>query len=208
MRHSLKKIIHDTRIFLDLNHDAPPLVETAHCGNLAIDDIIRSKVATAVRQVVERLDNLLLSPGKPIRATLAWPEGAPGRGMAVLPLPDDCLRLLTVRLTDWRQPAHIITENDPEYRWQHTPWPGVGGNPSRPVAAICQRPTGMVAELYSSTGGSDVAIAVAQYYPVPHVTHDDTIDIPSLAYDDVIRQAALLTAETMGYATENTKAII
>ena len=48
MRHSLKKIIHDTRIFLDLNHDAPPLVETAHCGNLAIDDIIRSKVEEMV----------------------------------------------------------------------------------------------------------------------------------------------------------------
>ena len=53
-----------------------------------------------------------------------------------------------------------------------------------------------------------MAIAAAQYYPVPHVTHDDTIDIPSLAYDDVIKQVALLTAETMGYATENTKAII
>ncbi|MBO4850329.1 MAG: hypothetical protein J5529_05420 [Prevotella sp.] len=208
MRYSLKKIIHDTRLFLDLNHDAPPLVETLHDGNLSIDDIIRSKVETAARQVAQRLDNLLLAPGKPIRASLAWPEGVPGYGMAVLPLPDDCLRLLTVRLTDWRRPAHIITENDPEYRWQHTPWPGVGGNPSRPVAAICQRPTGMVAELYSSDGGRDVAIAVAQYYPVPHVTADGTVDIPSLAYDDVIRQVAMLTAETIGYANETTKAII
>ena len=48
------------------------------------------------------------------------------------------------------------------------------------------------------------ANALEYYYDFVNVS----LRHPSLAYDDVIKQVALLTAETMGYATENTKAII
>lgn len=202
MKYPVRKIIRDTRVWLDFNREERPLVKVCDEGNLTINDIIRSKVVTATRTVVLQLDNLLLAPGQPVRTSLAWPGGAPGKGMAVMPLPDDCLRLLTVKLTDWTRPAHIITENDPEYRWQQSPFPGVRGNPDRPVAAICQRPTGWVAELYSSTAGTRVAIEAAQYYPVPCIDSDDTIHIPSLAYDDVVKTVALLTAETLGHAYE------
>lgn len=204
MRYPVRKIIRDTRVSLDFNAEESPLIEACGEGNLTLDDIIRSKVEMATRIVVQKLDNLLLAPGTPLRATLAWPGGMPGVGMAVMPLPDDCLRLLCVQLTDWLKPARIITEDDPEYQWQHAPFQGVGGNPARPVAAICQRPTGLVAELFSSTEGRKVAIEKAQYYPVPRITHDDSIHIPSLSYDDVVRQLASLTAETLGYNKEKT----
>lgn len=206
MRYPVRKIIRDTRVSLDFNQEETPLVECCGAGNLTLDDIIRSKVEWATRIVAQRLDNLLLAPGTPIRTTLAWPGGTPGVGMAVMPLPDDCLRLLSVQLTDWLRPARIITENDPEYLWQSSPFHGVGGNPARPVAVICQRPTGLVAELYSSTAGRRVAIEKAQYVPVPRITPDDFIHIPSSAYEDVVMQVASLTAETLGYHKEGGRA--
>ncbi|MBR6980133.1 MAG: hypothetical protein IKH88_09910 [Prevotella sp.] len=202
MRYPVRKIIRDTRVSLDFNQEETPLLENCGAGNLALDDIIRSKVEMATRHVVQQLDNLLLAPGTPIRTTLAWPGGTPGMGKAVMPLPFDCMRLLCVQLSDWHRPARIIMEDDPEYLWQHTPFLGVGGNPARPVAVICQRPTGWVAELFSSTAGRKVVIEKAQYYPMPRITEDDSIHIPSMAYDDVVRQLASLTAETLGYNTE------
>ena len=82
--------------------------------------------------------------------------------------------------------------------------PRGGRHPERPVAVICQRPTGWVAELFSSTVGRRVAIEKAQYYPMPRITEDNCINIPSMAYDDVVRQLASLTAETLGYNREKT----
>ena len=204
MKYPVWKIIRDTRVSLDFNQEETPLVEACGSGNLSLDDIIRSKVEMATQRVVQRLDNLMLAPGTPIRTTLAWPGGTPGVGMAVMPLPSDCMRLLCVQLSDWQRPARIITEDDPEYQWQHTPFLGVGGNPARPVAVICQRPTGLVAELFCSTGGRKVAIEKAQYLPIPRITEDDCIHIPAMAYDDVVRQLASLTAETLGYNREKT----
>lgn len=204
MRYPVRKIIRDTRVSLDFNQEEFPLVEACGTGNLTLDDIIRSKVEMATRCVVQHLDNLLLAPGNPIRTKLAWPGGTQGVGMAVLPLPSDCMRLLCIQLSDWLRPARIITEDNPEYQWQNTPFLGVGGNPARPVAVICQRPTGCVAELFSSTGGRKVAIEKAQYYPLPRITEDDCIHIPATAYGDVVRQLAVLTAETLGYNKEKT----
>ena len=134
---------------------------------------------------------MALAPGMPIRTQLQW-SGLPGRGMAVLPLPDDFLRLLSIRLSDWARPARIICDTDPACRWQAMPFTGIRGNPSRPVAVVTAYPSGRVAELYSSTAGPEVRVVMAQYVPVPRL-RDGVLSLPEWLYHDFIGRIAQLT---------------
>ena len=118
--------------------------------------------------------------------------------MAVLPLPDDFLRLLSVRLSDWHRPARIMADTDADYRWQSSPFAGLRGNPSRPVAVICTQPQGRVLELYSSTAGPGVTIAMAQYVALPQII-DGGIEIPRRIYDAFISRMGELTRLSFTY---------
>ena len=112
-----------------------------------------------------------LHTGVPITGGVAWHD-APGVGMGLLLLP-----------------AH-----DDEYQWQSSRFPGIRGNPQRPVAAIVSTPVGWAAELYSSMAGPDVTIAKALYQPVPRIQHD-AILLPPLLYHDIIQRIALLVSQ-------------
>lgn len=202
MTYTLAKIIRDTRIMLDLNICERPLIAPDRYENLDIDSMIRAVLIPAALEVMEESDDMLLTPGKPIRALLAWQEGTPGMGMAILPLPDDCLKLIAVKLTDWCRQAQIKKETDAEHAWQSSPFPGVRGNPDRPMAFICQRPTGLVAELYSSNTTNGVGIEYAQYVPKPHVEAADTIRLPDAIYHDVIVRTAKKVADIIGDARQ------
>ena len=74
---------------LDLNICERPLIAPDRFENLDIDSMIRAVLIPAALEVMEESDDMLLAPGKPIRALLAWQEGTRGMGMAILPLPDD-----------------------------------------------------------------------------------------------------------------------
>ena len=198
MTYTIAKIIRDTRILLDLNSCERPLIPPCHDENLDVDSMIRAVLIPSAIEVMEESDDTLLAPGQPIRALLAWPEGTPGKGMAILPLPDDCLRLTAVKLTDWCRPARILGEADAEHTWQSSPFSGVRGNPDRPLAFICQRPTGLVAELYSSNNPNGVGIEYAQYVPKPHVDADDTMRLPEAIYHDIIARTAKKVADIIG----------
>jgi hypothetical protein len=195
MLYNLSDILRDTRIYLNYNGADQPLVSQCDTDTLMLDDLILSKVAMATREVLEASPPWLTGPGIPLCSRrLSWPEGE-GRGMAILALPDDFLLLRTIRLSDWHRPARIIREDDPAYAWQSSPFIGVRGNPSRPVAVIVQQPQGWIAELYSSSAGPGVTVMTAQYHPVPKVI-GSTIDIPPLLYDAVIHRIGEMTLHT------------
>jgi hypothetical protein len=196
MTYDLHTIIRDTRILLDLDSRERPLIPHSG-GRPHIDSMIRAMLLPAVRTVIQHADIHLLGPGEPIRATLAWPEGRPGVGMAILPLPDDCLRLLAVKLTDWKRPARIQRETDAEYAWQSSTFTGIRGNPDRPVAVVCQRPTGEVAELYSSNSRDGVGVDMAQYAPMPQLHADNTIRLHEAIYHTVINQMAQMVGDIL-----------
>lgn len=200
MLYSVRQIVSDTRVMLDHNAEERPLIRIDDPYTLTLDQLIASKIETAARQVLEEAPLHSLAPGKPLRVSLAWVE-RPGWGMAVLPLPDDFLRLLHVRLSDWRRPARIITDTHPDYRWQASPFAGVRGNPDRPVAVVTQRPTGLVAELYSSAGGPGVTIEQAQYIAVPLIANEH-IEWPQLLHYDIVSRIALLTCRSLGTVTQ------
>ena len=200
MLYSIRQIVSDTRVALDHNAEERPLIQLRDSYTLTLDQLIASKIEPAAREVMEAADPLLLAPGRPVRTQLSW-ERQPGWGMAVLPLPDDCLRLLSVRLSDWSRPARIITDTHPDYRWQSSPFAGVRGNPDRPVAVVTQRPTGWVAELYSSSGGDGVTLLQAQYAAVPLVV-DGHVEWPQRLHHDIISRIALHTCCALGTVTQ------
>ena len=194
-RYRIDEVIAEVRLALGCNAEDHPLIsihdEMAH----ALNRQITTHIATAARQVMENAPDVELGTGIPLHCRLNWPE-AEGRGMAVMPLPDDCMRLMGVQLSDWRCQARIITAGDPEYQWQRSGFTGIGGNPDRPIAAIVQQPAGMVAELYASTAGPGVRVIMAHYMPIPAIV-DGAIRLPRRLYHDIIRRTALLTANTL-----------
>ena len=194
MRYSLPQIIHDVSVLLDLDGEDLPLINPADPPARTIADIILSQVEWGARQAIEEAPLDKLGTGVPIHGGVAW-HAAPGVGKGLLLLPDDFLRLLAIRMSDWRRDAKIITALDEEYQWQSSRFAAIRGNPERPVAAIITSPLGQAVELYSSQAGPEVTIAKALYLPVPRIT-DGAIELPRLLYPDILRRIATLTQQS------------
>lgn len=194
MTYTIRQIIHDVSVRLDLDDADQSLIAVNDRGARTIADIIVSQVEWGARQVIEEAPLCRLGQGVPIRGGVAWHD-APGVGMGLLLLPDDFLRLLVIRMSDWHRDAKIIFAHDAEYQWQSSRFPAVRGNPERPVAAIVTTPVGLAVELYSSHGGAGVTIAKALYLPVPRLV-DGTISLPPLLYPDIIDRIATLTRQS------------
>lgn len=190
MRYPVNEIIRDVRVLLDLDAADPPLITTTDPGALTIGQKIRSLVEWGARQVIEEAPLHRLQTGVPIQSGVAWHD-APGVGMAMLLLPDDFLRLVAIRMSDWHRDARIISAQDPEYACQSSRFPGVRGNPDRPVAVIVPTPMGWAAELYSSRAGSEVTVSKALYLPVPRI-RQEAIHLPEALYHDIIGRIAHL----------------
>ncbi len=189
MKYHQEDMMRDVRVELGYNPDNMALIEADDIETLRLDEMIRRQVIPSACQVlctapVERIDTC-----RPLRGTLAWAEQE-GTGMAFMVLPDDFLRLISVSMTNWRRPAKIIAESDPLYPLQSSPFPGVRGNPDRPVAAIVRYPAALVVELYAATGGVEAKLQRALYVAAPRFNSEGYIDLPAPLYHDIIRQIA------------------
>ena len=182
----------DVRARLGYNPDNQPLIEADDIETLRLDDIIRQHIIPAAQKVLMTAPPHLIDTAKPLQGALAWQEQE-GVGMAYMLLPPDFLRLLSVRMTDWRRPACIITENAPLYALQASLFQGVRGNPDRPVAVVVRYPEGLVLELYSSAAGEGTTLQRALYVPCPHFTPDHLIDLPAALYNDIVEEVGQLT---------------
>ena len=197
MRYSVDDIVRKVRVFLDMDRESGDLISLDDASALSIEEIIRSKLIEGVRLTLLAAPAETIDTARPLRGTVAWRNDT-GIGMGVLSLPDNFLRLLSVKMTDWKRPARIITEQDEEYAWQSSRHLGVRGNPDRPVAAVVRYPEGVVVELYSCIGGADVRLERGLYVAQPVVDDDGMVDIPRLLLEDIVRQIAALVQETLG----------
>lgn len=197
MLYSVDDIIKEVRIALDENSQSPALLAINDNGTLELNDIIRQKITHAVRMVVENAPSHLLDEGEDFsNIPLIWESGVTGKGMAWLKLPDDFLRLVIFRMSDWVRPVLIpIGDTDDRYFLQKSKFAGVKGGVEKPICAITTYPEGKVMECYSSKGGGDVKIQIAKYIAVPKIT-DNKISIADKLYMSVIYTAAGLTAMT------------
>lgn len=197
MLYPIEDVIKEVRVALDENCQSTALLALEDNDTLELNDIIRQKILHAIRMVVENAPADMLDEGVDFAdSTLNWESEVQGKGMAWIKLPDDFLRLVVFRMTDWQRPVLMpIKDTDSRYFLQKSKFAGVRGGVEKPVCAITTYPEGKVMECYSSKGGSDVKIKVAKYISMPTI-EDEQVNICDKLYMSVIYTAAALTAMT------------
>ena len=123
-----------------------------------------------------------------------WGEG--GKGFIILP--DDFMRLISFRMSDWERTVHeAISESDPQYALQSSRFKGICGNPEKPVVAIVRRSEGKVLEFYSCKT-DEASVSQATYLPIPKIDRDGGIDVAEDCYRAAVYRAASLALASVG----------
>ena len=199
MLYSVDDLKSAIRVALDQNMTSDQLFETEDIDTLSLDEIIESKIADAARIVENEAPQHRLEGGEPFGDSVVW-DSRQGYGPGYVILPDDFLRLVSFKMSDWDIAVTTpITADDPLYFAQRSRFPGVRGNPQAPVVAITTRPVGTVLEFFSCTAGPGTNVAWARYIPIPKITAGQ-IPISSPLRDAVVYYAASMVAELIGQA--------
>lgn len=118
-------------------------------------------------------------------------------GDGKLELPDDFMRLVSVRMSDWKYPVTEISEpGHPKSLMQTSKWPGIKGNPERPVVTMETEASGKkVLHLYSSAGSATLSSFL--YIPRPEVSSTGILSVPVELYPSLVLRLADLLSETL-----------
>lgn len=196
MIYSVQDINKDVRITLEENEVSTPLIEISDNDTLSLNAIITQKIAHSVRSITMNAPSRLLEGGTTIDSTIKWESGKTGSGMGYTQLPDDFMRLVAFKMSDWVRPVtDVIHDTDEKYFLQKSKFPGIRGNINKPVCAITTNGDGKVLEFYSCNGGENVTRTVAKYIPYPNV-ENGAIDICPKLYTAVIYYTAALVCLT------------
>ena len=174
----LNVIFHDVRVALNMNHACQALIDEDNIDTLTLNELIRNQIEPVAAEVVKAALLLDLGEGKPFGGDILWDE-VPGHGSGSVILPPDFLRLVLFRMSGWRQAATLIDAASPRAMWQRSPFPGVHGNPCRPVAFISPSSFGNQLHFFASADGYHAQIVEARYIPVPCLQSLDSTDNPS-----------------------------
>ena len=183
------------RVAIDMNRGDEPLLMEGDSDTLTLDETIHAKLADAVRMVEMEAPAIMLESGHDFGGEGMF-IGKDGKGFVVLP--DDFMRLVAFRMSDWHRTVHdAIDENTPEYAMQSSRWKGICGNPEKPVCAIVRRPEGKVLEFYSSRDDT-AEVTQASYVPRPRIDAVGGIDVAEDCYRAAVYRAAALVLSSLG----------
>lgn len=190
---TVAEMTRDVRIALDMNRDDGELFLDGDSDTADLDEAIASVLAEAVRDVVMEAPNNLLESGHEISGEVYWL----GDGAGMIILPDDFMRLVCFRMSDWdRAVFDPMAADSPAYGLQSSRFPGLRGNPRKPAAAVVRRSEGLVLEFWSCPG-EDAHVAQGAYIPWPHVDRHGGIDVPRPLYRGAVRRAAELVKSSL-----------
>lgn len=171
-------IVRDVRVILDENRTSNSLEGINDVETLSLDALIESKVEDGARMVLLRAPLSLLSGGDMSSLDsngIVWSSGSAGIGSGYIPLPDDFLRLLSFKMSDWTHAVvECISEFDPRYALQHSRYDGIKGNPQCPVVALVSHSDGACLEFFSCIDGEGVTMERGAYLCVPKIITDSS----------------------------------
>ena len=194
MVYRVAEVARDVRVALDQNNSSAQLLETGDVDTLGLDEIIESKMAEAVRRVECAAPVHLLEEGHLFGESVYWE----GDGVGWTLLPDNFMRLVAFRMSDWERTVYsAISVDDPLYARQSSRYGGIRGNVQRPGCAIVNRAEGKALEFYSCQS-RDAYVRRASYVPYPRVDAHGGIDISERCYEAVVYMAAALTLKACG----------
>lgn len=189
-----EKMAKDVRIAVDMNHDSTPLLLEDDIDTISFNDIIYAKLTDAVRMVEMEAPLHLLEQGHQFGENIVWSDG--GKGWLILP--DDFMRLVVFKMSDWRHSvSEAITQDDPKYSRQWSKWKGICGNPEKPVVAIVNRAEGNVLEFFSCNDDT-ATVEQAVYIPLPRIDLDGGIDVSEKCYKAAVYRAGALALSSIG----------
>ena len=156
-----------------------------------LEDRVRIEAPEVLSVLIKEADVSGISDAKPMTGDVV----VEADGVVRLPLTSDFLRLVSVRMSDWRRPVNEITgRGESKYSFQASEFSGVCGNPSRPVAIIGYDKGGnRCLELHSSGAGARLSYCL--YLPAPVVSQTDTLEVPDAMYESLIKRIASNIAE-------------
>lgn len=190
-------LVRDVRIAIDMNSYETQLLAETDSDTLSLDEIILSKLEQGARVVESNAPVWLLDSGKPLSGSITF-QSEVGVGRGRMQLPDDFLRLITFKMSDWeRAVTQPILEQDPRYLHQSSRFAGIRGTPQKPVVAIISEPTGLVLEFHSCKGGSSVTLQRGRYLPIPKI-QGTNIEICEKLREAVVLYTGYLTLLTLG----------
>lgn len=200
MIYRVKEIAREVKIALDQNMTSDQLLSTGDVDTLSLDEIIKSKIVEGVRRVEIEVPTYLLEEGHTFGDAIYW--GEDGSGWILLP--DDFMRLIAFRMSDWERTVyHAISADDGEYVKQSSRYKGIRGNVQKPVCAIVNRQEGKALEFYSCN--SETAQVVrASYLPYPSIDSTGGVDISERCFTSVVYRIASLVLLTFGDAEKAT----
>lgn len=189
-----EKMAKDVRIAVDMNHDSTPLLLEDDIDTISFNDIIYAKLTDAVRMVEMEAPLHLLEQGHQFGENIVWGDG--GKGWLILP--DDFMRLVVFKMSDWHHSvSEAITQDDPKYSRQWSKWKGICGNPEKPVVAIVNRAEGNVLEFFSCNDDT-ATVEQAVYIPLPRIDLDGGIDVSEKCYKAAVYRAGALALSSIG----------
>lgn len=202
-----EKIAEDVRVALAENKRDDVLLEEEDTDTLLQKDLIISKIEEAVRRVESVAPVLCLEGGKHFGVDDAEDELCEDTGSGVfwnddlsgwLLLPDDFMRLVSFRMSDWERTVRVaITADDPRYDMQSSRHKGIRGNVQKPVCAIVDRPEGKALEFWSCNS-KDAYVERATYRAWPRMDSYGGIDISERCYTAVVYTIASLVLTAYG----------
>lgn len=194
MVYKIEVVERDVRIAIDENKTSEQLISDEDIDTLSLNDIIRSKIVEAVRRVESSAPVSYLEEGHVFGDAIYWERNGSGWTL----LPDDFMRLVAFRMSDWERTCYMaISADAPLYDLQSSRYKGIRGNVQKPVCAIVNRAEGKALEFYSCNS-EDAYVKRASYIPYPEIDEDDGIDISERCYTAVVYMTAALVLTAYG----------
>lgn len=216
MQYPVADIVEQVKILLDQNQLENSIIAQED-NTLELDAIIRQKILHAARLLLETSDVSVIDgktcfikkyddDGQP--ANPDWPDPEPEGKIIdlyedttstygdlsawVLSMPDDYLRLLSLKMSDWKRAVHsTIPYESAEYSQLRSGFIGITGNPERPAVAETKRGMDHVHISESSAinpGGTEWSLENVKWLEIYTSATGDVVDFrycPIPAYEDI-----------------------
>lgn len=189
--YDVSDLVKEVKVILDRNQESAEMIAD-DTDTLTQDEIIRGVLPDAARAIEAIAPASKLGDVSTSTESTSWTkDGAAYIGQ--MSLPDDLLRLVRVKASDWKRSGEIIADTDEKYRYQQNPY--VRGNPQRPIAVLVHNGGTAMLELYTS--GTDNATVDLSYVASP-TEKNGKIGLPDALKDAIVYMAAYLTCVSLG----------
>lgn len=190
-QYAVSNLVKEVKVILDRNQETAEMIPD-DTDTLSQDEIIESVIIDAAKAIeelapVSKLDGITKST-----QNVTWTLSDDAY-VGKITLPAGVLRMVHIKVSDWKRPADIISENDNAYLYQQNKY--VRGNPQKPVAVLVHDGGALVLELYTSS--QSTSTVDFSYVEVPSIS-DSNVSLCSMLKDAILYMAAYLTCISLG----------